>query len=65
MIRYWVGLQDPTKSYNNLLENHTGGPTDNMYVLYRAQFQPYMETKKRERQHDRSSGQHRFVCDAG
>ena len=42
MIRYWVGLKDPTKPYNNVREGKANGSTDNTYILYRAQFQPYV-----------------------
>ena len=43
MIRYWVGLKDPTKPYNNVREGRSSydDSNDNTYVLYRAQFQPY------------------------
>ena len=41
MIRYFVGLKDPTKPYNNTREGKANGGTDNTYILYRAQFQPY------------------------
>ena len=42
MVRYWVGLKDPTQPYNNNREaNAVGTNPDNTYILYRAQFQPY------------------------
>ena len=42
MIRYFVGLKDPTLSYNNVHEGQqVSGENDNTYILYRAQFQPY------------------------
>lgn len=43
VIRYFVGLQDPTKPYHND-RDHIGksNDTNNTYVLYRAQFQPYV-----------------------
>jgi prepilin-type N-terminal cleavage/methylation domain-containing protein len=41
MIRYWVGLKDPTKPYNNTHEGKFNDNSDNTYILYRAQFQPY------------------------
>ena len=40
-IRYFVGLKDPAKPYNNTREGKANGSTDNTYVLYRAQYQPY------------------------
>ena len=43
MIRYFVGLKDPTKPYNNTREGKANGGTDNTYILYRAQFQPYIK----------------------
>ena len=42
MIRYFVGLKDPTQPYNNTREGKANGSTDNTYVLYRAQFLPYV-----------------------
>ena len=42
MIRYFVGLKDPTISYNNTREGKSITSTDNTYVLYRAQIQPYV-----------------------
>ncbi len=46
MIRYWVGLKDPTKPYNNTREGKTiangDSSDDNTYILYRAEFQPYI-----------------------
>jgi len=42
MVRYWVGLKDPTQPYNNNREaNADRSNSDNTYILYRAQFQPY------------------------
>jgi len=41
MIRYFIGLKDPTKPYNNTREGKSVGSDDNTYVLYRAEFQPY------------------------
>ena len=41
VTRYWVGLKDPSKPYNNVREGKAPGNTDNTYILYRAQFQPY------------------------
>ena len=38
MIRYWVGLKNPTQPYNNNREEKTNVAADNTYVLYRAQF---------------------------
>ncbi len=44
MVRYWVGLKDPTQPYNNNREeNADKTKTDNTYILYRAQFQPYTQ----------------------
>ena len=40
VTRYWIGLQDPTKPYSNGFEVKFAN-TNNTYVLYRAQFQPY------------------------
>ncbi len=40
-IRYFIGLKDPSKPYNNTREGKSNGSTDNTYVLYRAQFVPY------------------------
>ena len=42
MIRYWIGLKDPTKPYNNTHEGKFNDSSDNTYILYRAQFQPYV-----------------------
>jgi len=44
MIRYFIGLKDPTKPYNNTREGKSVGSNDNTYVLYRAEFQPYQIT---------------------
>lgn len=41
MTRYWIGLKDPTQPYSNTREGKSNSNTDNTYVLYRAQFQPY------------------------
>lgn len=46
MIRYFVGLKNPTQPYNNTREGvtdttSTDRGTNNTYVLYRAQFLPY------------------------
>ncbi len=43
MIRYFVGLKDPTKPYNNTREGKANGSDDNTYILYRAEFQPYIK----------------------
>ena len=44
MTRYWVGLKDPSRAYNNTREGKSsGGSSDNTYILYRAQFQPYIK----------------------
>ena len=43
MIRYFVGLKDPSKPYNNTREGKANGSNDNTYILYRAQFQPYIK----------------------
>ena len=42
LTRYWVGLKDPSKPYNNTREGKSVSSTDNTYILYRAQFQPYI-----------------------
>ena len=43
LVRYWVGLRDPFRPYNNpydgLLMQRSGG-RDNLYVLYRAEVVP-------------------------
>ena len=44
MIRYFIGLKDPTRPYNNTREGKSNSSTDNTYVLYRAEFQPYQIT---------------------
>jgi prepilin-type N-terminal cleavage/methylation domain-containing protein len=45
MVRYWVGLKDPTKPYNNTREGKTiangDSSDDNTYILYRAEVKPY------------------------
>ena len=41
MIRYFVGLRDPSKPYNNTREGRSAGGDDNTYILYRAEFSPY------------------------
>jgi len=41
MVRYWIGLKDPTKPYNNTREGKANGSDDNTYILYRAEFHPY------------------------
>jgi len=44
--RYYIGLKNPALSYNNTREGKTisgpNGSDDNTYVLYRAQYQPYV-----------------------
>ncbi len=40
-VRYFLGLKDPTKSYNNTREGKANSGDDNTYILYRAQYQPY------------------------
>lgn len=40
-IRYFVGLKNPALPYNNTREGKANGGTDNTYVLYRAEYQPY------------------------
>ncbi len=42
VTRYWVGLKDPSQPYNNTREGKFNSNTDNTYILYRAQFQPYV-----------------------
>ena len=44
MIRYFIGLKDPTKPYNNTREGKSIASDDNTYILYRAEFQPYQIT---------------------
>ena len=41
MTRYFVGLRDPSKPYNNTREGKANGSDDNTYILYRAEFSPY------------------------
>jgi prepilin-type N-terminal cleavage/methylation domain-containing protein len=43
LVRYWVGLRDPFKPYNNGYDGllmDRNGVRDNLYVLYRAEIQP-------------------------
>ncbi len=42
VTRYYVGLKDPTQPYANTREGKIPGNNDNTYILYRAQFQPYV-----------------------
>ena len=44
VTRYWIGLKDPTKIYSNPREVRFDNGTENTYILYRAQFQPYVAT---------------------
>ncbi len=39
MVRYWIGLRDPSQPYSNIYEDRDN--SSNTYILYRAQFQPY------------------------
>ncbi len=41
IVRYFIGLRDPTLPYSNPYTNRFATGTDNMYVLYRAEFSPY------------------------
>lgn len=45
MVRYFVGLKDPSQPYNNVHEDRRALATDveNTFVLYRAEFSPYDE----------------------
>lgn len=45
VVRYFVGLIDPTRPYNNPMENRfaLAGDAPNTFVLYRAEFSPYDE----------------------
>jgi len=43
MVRYWVGLKNPDVNYYNSRERLGTGNTDNTYILYRAQLQPYIK----------------------
>ncbi len=48
IIRYFVGLKDPFSAYNNPYDGilmAMGGAQDNLYVLYRAEIQPYLYRK--------------------
>ena len=38
VIRYWIGLRDPSQPYNNTFEDKTRSGSSNTYILYRAQF---------------------------
>lgn len=45
LVRYWVGLRNPFANYNNpydglLMQRRAGA--DNLFVLYRAEVQPYV-----------------------
>ncbi len=40
-VRYFVGLKNPALPYNNTREGKANGSTDNTYILYRAEYQPY------------------------
>lgn len=40
VIRYFIGLSDPTKPYSNRYTK-IGKSPDNMFILYRAEFSPY------------------------
>ncbi len=42
--RYFVGLQNPAISYNNTREGKAINSDDNTYVLYRAEYQPYVKS---------------------
>jgi prepilin-type N-terminal cleavage/methylation domain-containing protein len=46
IVRYFVGLKDPTKPYTNSNEGllAAAGPSDNTYILYVAQVLPYQST---------------------
>lgn len=43
VVRYFVGLRDPSRPYNNVFENKLALAADepNTFVLYRAEFSPY------------------------
>ena len=43
MIRYWIGLRDPSQPYTNIYEDYNRSAASNTYILYRAQFQPYVK----------------------
>ena len=45
MVRYFVGLKDPSRPYTNVHEDRRALATDveNTFVLYRAEFSPYDE----------------------
>ena len=45
MVRYWIGLKNPDAAYDNVRERLGTGSTNNTYILYRAQFQPYTITR--------------------
>lgn len=45
MVRYWVGLKNPDAAYYNARERLGTGNTNNTYILYRAQFSPYIVTR--------------------
>ncbi|MBI1331971.1 MAG: prepilin-type N-terminal cleavage/methylation domain-containing protein [Armatimonadetes bacterium] len=46
--RYWIGLRDPFKNYNNPYDGllmTRGGGRDNLFVLYSAEVQPVVMTE--------------------
>ncbi|MCX7799705.1 MAG: prepilin-type N-terminal cleavage/methylation domain-containing protein, partial [Fimbriimonadales bacterium] len=45
IVRYWIGLRDPFRPYNNPYDGllmDRNGERDNLYVLYRAEVQPVL-----------------------
>lgn len=41
IVRYFIGLADPSRPYSNPYTNRFSEGADNMYVLYRAEFSPF------------------------
>jgi prepilin-type N-terminal cleavage/methylation domain-containing protein len=50
IVRYFVGLADPTRPYTNkYLKGQTGSGPDNLYVLYRAEYSPFDDSEGKNR----------------
>lgn len=43
IVRYFIGLRDPSQPYKNGFTNKLSEGEDNMFVLYRVEFSPYDE----------------------
>jgi prepilin-type N-terminal cleavage/methylation domain-containing protein len=51
MVRYFIGLRDPFRRYQNPYDGllmQKSGEADNLYVLYRAQVVPYVYRRNRD-----------------